>query len=160
MGLPGAGKSTLACMLCRERRWLRVDRDAIRARLFPQGRAAAAEKRAANAQVWRAVARALSRRRSVVVDGMTFARRAERLRAHRLARRQGARCVEVFVDCPPALARARIAGSAAHPAPDRRPELVDAVARRFESVSRRALRLDGRRSARGLLRALRAELDR
>jgi predicted kinase len=157
MGLPGAGKSTLARALARRAGLARVDRDAIRAGLFPRGRASAAEKRIANAAAWRRVAAQLARRRGVVVDGMTFASARERRRGRDLARRHGARCVELYLRCPPSLARARIAADRAHPAPDRRPELVDAVARRFARVGPAALRLDARASAAVLQRlALRA----
>ena len=158
IGLPGAGKSTLARALARHCGFARIDRDALRAALFPGRRVTAAQKRAANAAVWRAVAVLLRERRSVVVDGMTFASAAQRRRARVLARRLRARCVEVFLDCPVALARERIAAGAAHPATDRSPALVGRVARRFEPVSRRAVRLDARQSRRELLRRLREAL--
>lgn len=152
LGLPGAGKSALAHALCRRPGWARVDRDAMRAAMFPRGRAAPAEKVAANAAVWRAAGVLLRRRRSVVIDGMTFAALADRRRGRQLARRCGARCVELFLDCPVPLARARIAGGAPHPAPDREPALVDEVARRFAPAPRGARRLDARLPRRELLR--------
>lgn len=152
MGLPGAGKSTLARALCRRRGWVRVDRDAIRAAMFPQGRATPAEKAAANAALWRAASALLRRRRSVVIDGMSFANAAQRRHGQRLARRHGARCIALFLDCPVALACERIAADPAHPAPDRKPALAEAVARRFARVERGALRLDARLPRRELLR--------
>ena len=150
MGLPGAGKSTLARALARRAGLARVDRDAIRAQLFPRGRATAAEKRVANAAVWRAVRARLAHGRGVVVDGMTFASSRERARARSLARRRGARCVELYLECPVDVARARIARGASHPAPDRQPGLVDRVARRFARVGPQAVRLDARLPARVL----------
>jgi predicted kinase len=158
IGLPGAGKSTLARALSRTRRFARVDRDALRLKLFPDARFTDAEKRAANAEVWRQARRLLARRRSVVLDGMTFSRSAERRAARTLARGQGARCIEVFVNSSVALARQRVARSPDHPAGDRTAALVSAVARRFEPVSRQALRLDARASPRELLRRLRVAL--
>lgn len=154
MGLPGAGKSRLARALCRARGWTRVDRDAIRASLFPDGDAGPAEKAAANAALWRAVGALLRRRRSVVVDGMTFARVADRTRGRRLARRCGARCVEVWVDCPLPLAQARVRASRGHAAPDRTPCLVAEVAARFAPLARGVLRLDARQATRRQLRVL------
>lgn len=160
MGLPGAGKSTLARALARRAHLARVDRDAIRADLFPHGCASVAEKRAANARVWREVGALLARGRGVVVDGMTFAARAQRAQARRIARRHGARCVELFLECPAALARERIATDGAHSAPDREPALVDRVARRFAAVSRATARLDARRSTAVLLRSALREVRR
>ena len=150
MGLPGAGKSTLARALARGTGFARVDRDAIRAALFPRGRATTVEKRAANAAVWREARAQLRRGRGVIVDGMSFASAAQRVRGRGLARRHAMRCFEIYLECPLALARARIARTARHPAPDRVPELADAVARRFARVGAQALRLDARRPAREL----------
>lgn len=151
MGLPGAGKSTLARALVRRAGLARVDRDAIRARLFPRGRATPAEKRVANAAAWRAVSAQLERGRDVVVDGMSFASARERARGRAIARRHGARCVELYLECPVALARARVMRSGRHPAPDRTPDLVDRVARRFARVGPQAVRLDARSPARDAL---------
>jgi predicted kinase len=153
MGLPGAGKSTLARALARRRGDARVDRDALRARLFRGLPVTAERKRIANAAVWRRAARLLRARRSVIVDGMTLASAAERRHAHALARRLRARSLEIYLDCPPALACRRVLRAAAHPATDRSPALVAAVAQRFDPVAPDALRLDARRPAGTLLAA-------
>lgn len=158
MGLPGAGKSTLARSLSRTRLFARVDRDALRAALFPGLPVSAAQKRAANAAVWRAVSRLLRQRRSVIVDGMTFASASQRRQARVCARRGRAMYREVFLDCPTALARARVRQSSDHPATDRTAALVDEVARRFAPVSRAVLRLDARRPVRALVREARSRL--
>jgi predicted kinase len=144
MGLPGAGKSTLARLLCRRLRYARVDRDALRAEMFPGRPVSDAAKHAANEVVWRKAAAQLRRRRGVVIDGMTFASRAQRAIARRIARRHGARCLEIHLRCPIALARKRIVRDVNHPATDRSAALVDAVAARFEPVSRRAITIDAR----------------
>lgn len=142
LGLPGAGKSALARALQRRLRLPRVCRDAIRAAMFPQGGAGAGEKRAAFAAVLAAAALHLGAGRSCIVDGATFAREADRRRLQALARRHGARVLWLHLDCPPALARRRVARQRAHPAPDRTPALVDVVAARFAPPPRDALRLD------------------
>jgi hypothetical protein len=172
MGLPGAGKSTLARALCRTRGYARVDRDAIRAAMFPPEKKGsdpistkngsdpffAAQKAAANEAVWRAAAALLQQRRGVVIDGMTFASQAGRGRARALARRLRARCVEVLVECPVDLARRRVRRSRAHPARDRSASLVSEVAARFAPVSRGTIRVDAREPTRAQLRVLLASL--
>lgn len=153
MGLPGAGKSTLARALQRRLGAARVDRDALRARRFPGEPVTAAHKRVASAEVWREAAALLRARRSVIVDGMTFAGGADRRHAAALARRLRARCRAIYLDCPPELARRRVARALRHPASDRTPALVTEVAARFEPVGREALRLDATKPAGALARA-------
>lgn len=154
MGLPGAGKSTLARALCARRNVLHVNRDELRARLFPRGPFDDGARIAASALSFGVARRALLRRRSVVLDGMTFATLAQRRRARALARSSGARCVEVFLDCPVELARQRVGADARHPARDRRPQLVDEVATRFARVAPLALRLKAEQPVQRLLRRL------
>lgn len=133
MGLPGAGKTTYARRISRRFGFLHIDRDEIRARKFAgieDGRA----KATATAEAFRLARGALVARRSVVLDGMTFATHAARRRARMLARRCGAECVEVFIDTKPETAKARIKSGPSHPARDRTPALVDVVAARFARV--------------------------
>lgn len=153
LGLPGAGKSALARALERRLRLPRVCRDAIRAALFPQGSAGAGEKHVAFAAALAVAAEHLRAGRSCIIDGATFARQADRRRLEALARRHGARVVWLYLDCPPALARRRVARDRTHPAPDRTPALVDAVAARFAPPPAGALRLDAAQP-RGELSAL------
>lgn len=79
---------------------------------------------------------------SSVVDGMTFSRRGDYDQIAALAGAHALDLLGLWIDCPPALARERIAGDGAHPAADRVPGLVDAVAARFEPVPRHAVRID------------------
>lgn len=160
LGLPGAGKSALARALARRLRLPRVCRDAIRAALFPQGSAGAGEKRVAFAAVLAAAALHLGAGRSCIVDGATFARAADRRRLEALVRRHRARIVWLHLDCPPALARRRVARQRAHPAPDRTPALVDAVAARFAPPPAGALRLDATQTRARLLAQSLAAIDR
>jgi predicted kinase len=155
MGLPGAGKSTLARAVCRAVGFARVDRDA-----FPRARFTPAAKARATARAWREARRRLARRQHVVLDGMTFGSRAQRRQARRLARACGARCVEIWLDCPPALAQQRVRATRDHPARDRTPALVREVAARFAPVPRQTPRIDARLPPRAQLRLLRRLLRR
>ncbi|MCE3003302.1 MAG: ATP-binding protein [Xanthomonadaceae bacterium] len=136
VGLPGAGKSTLVARLQQSFGLRRVCRDAIRRAMFPDCRWSPTEKRAAFRASLLAAEVNLALGCSTVFDGMTLARERERDKAAAVARAAGARWVVLWLDLPAALARARIAADRdAHPAGDRTPELVDAVAERFEPPS-------------------------
>lgn len=143
IGLPGSGKSHLLRELRKHLPWAVVDRDAIRAAMFPQPVEGRAEKDAANEAVWAALAVYLRLSVSVFVDGMTFASQANRDRAARIAADAGARYQELWLDVPVAVCQARIAEQGAHPSPERSPALVAEVAARFDPVSASALRLEG-----------------
>jgi predicted kinase len=158
MGLPGAGKSTLARALHGKLGWPVIDRDLVRSMLFPRARFDPVEKHAANAAVCALARKHLVAGRSVIVDGMTFAAPLQRRRVARLARASGARPLFVFVDCPVPLAQARVRASPVHPAGDRSAQLVLEVARRFSRPAAGALRVDARRSPRELVRRALASL--
>jgi predicted kinase len=133
VGLPGAGKSTLARRLAQDFALRRVCRDAVRAALFPECRWSPTEKRAAFRATLLAAEVNLALGFSTVLDGMTLARERERQKAAALAQAARADWVLLWLDLPAALARARIAADPqAHVAGDRTPDLVDAVAGRFE----------------------------
>lgn len=134
VGLPGAGKSALATHLESVFGLRRVCRDRVRAAMFPRCRWTPTEKRAALRAVLLAVEVNLALGESSVVDGMTLSRERDRQRFGDLATQAGARLVTLWLDTPPALARARIAlDTGDHPAGDREPALVDAVQERFEA---------------------------
>jgi predicted kinase len=135
MGVPGAGKSTVARHLRAALPLHGVDRDAIRAALFPRCEFTAAEKDAANAAVLAAVEANCRLARASVVDGMTFARASDLDALRERAVAAGFHLLPLFLDCPPDVARARIAAQtgSAHPAGDRSPGLVTAIAARFDA---------------------------
>lgn len=140
VGLPGSGKSTLAAKLVRRHNYAHIDRDAIRARLFPDGKFTEAEKHAANLAVLAELRQRCATGRGCIVDGMTFGRRAERESAQALAREYGFQCVMLWLDCPVEVASARVTAQA-HPARDRDGTLVREVAARFEAPEK-AVRID------------------
>jgi len=140
VGLPGSGKSTLAAKLARRHDYSHIDRDAIRARLFPEGKFTEAEKHAANLAVLAELRQRCATGRGCVVDGMTFGRRSERESAQALAREYGVDSVLLWLDCPVEVAAARVKAQV-HPAGDRDATLVREVASRFEAPEK-AVRID------------------
>ncbi len=143
MGIPGAGKSTVARHLLAALPLHGIDRDAIRAALFPRCEFTAAEKDAANAAVLAALEANCRLGRASLVDGMTFARASDldALRDRVVA--AGFRLLPVFLDCPPEIACARVTAQTggAHPAGDRSAALVTAVAARFDAPPADAFRI-------------------
>lgn len=142
-GLPGAGKSTLARALCERFALSLVDRDALRAAMFADCRYSEAEKLAAEHAVKQAVAQNCSAKRNSLIDGMTFARRSVREEFAAEVSECDARFVVLWLDCPAAIARERVACDDTHAAADRVPGLVDRIAGQFEAPGTAANRIDG-----------------
>jgi predicted kinase len=139
-GLPGSGKSTLAAALCGRHGLAEINRDKLRAELFPDCRYTEEEKRAAYAAVLKWLRAHCAMGESCLIDGMTFGRRAERNAVRAVAVKHGFRFVALWLDCPVDVAMQRVAGQP-HVAGDRAPDLVKAVAARFQPP-RHALRID------------------
>ncbi len=134
-GLPGAGKSHLARQLAEHAGWLLLDRDRIRAELFG-ARSDSAATRAAEQAMATCMVESLYAGRAVILDGMTLARGVDRRHWARAAQAAGGQWVLLYLDCPLALARERVAADrdrGGHPAPDRDPALVERVAARLET---------------------------
>lgn len=145
IGLPGAGKSVVARVLEDRLGLRRVCRDAIRHAMFPDCTYSFVEKRAA----FRAQLLALEINcllgESSVLDGVTFSRRRDLLRTDAAIRRYGCTPIPIFLDCPPDIARARIAADMSnerHLARDRTPDSVTEVLARFDPPPPNALRID------------------
>jgi predicted kinase len=152
VGLPGAGKSTLARALHDRFGWPIVDRDAIRAAMFAGVDCGDEEKAAAEEALWLAAETHLAARRSCIVDGMTFARGLQRERARELADLAGAGFAALALECPQSLAAQRVRGDHAHSAQDRDATLVRTVAARFEPLEGDCVRLDATAPADAVLR--------
>jgi predicted kinase len=142
-GLPGAGKSTLAVRAAAATRWSIIDRDQIRAELYP-GDASDAAREAADRLLLRRVGSGVRAAMNLIVDGKTFASAADRRRLQEEIDDAGGECQWCWLDLPEELAVERILDDSLHPAPDRDAALVRAVAARFEPLSAAAWRLDAR----------------
>lgn len=156
MGLPGAGKSVVARALEDQLQLRRVCRDTIRAAMFPRCDNSFLEKRAA----WRSVLLALEINCMLgvgsVIDGTTFSRRSELERVAAIGAAHRIVTIPLFVDCPPEVARERVARDLAanrHAARDRTPDLVNDVLARRDPPPAEALRVDGSLPAAQLCRA-------
>jgi predicted kinase len=162
IGLPGAGKSTVASALESELSLRRICRDAIRRAMFPRCDYSFVEKRAAFRTLLLALEVNCLLGESSVIDGMTFARRDDFDQVVARAGMHGFDVLPLLIDCPPALARERIArdivANRAHPADDREPGLVDVVARRFDPPPAAAIRIDASRSLDDVCRLAIAEV--
>lgn len=135
IGLPGAGKSVVAAAFEREFGLRRVCRDTIRAAMFPQCSYSYAEKSAAMRAVLLAVEVNCMLGSGSVIDGVTFSRHRDLERLDRTLAPHRVLSLPLFLDCPPDVARRRVAHDIAtgrHLALDRSPALVDEIMARFE----------------------------
>jgi predicted kinase len=150
IGLPGAGKSVVARALEQQLGLRRICRDAIRHAMFPKCSYSFAEKRAAFRGMLLALEINCVLGHSSVLDGVTFTRHRDLLRVEAIARRYGITPMAIHLDCPPDVARARIAADVAndrHLARDRTPEIVTEVLVRFEAPPPSAVVIDATLSA-------------
>lgn len=157
MGLPGSGKSTLARTVMEHHRLHVIDRDTIRAALFPRCGFSDAEKRAANRAVMEALEANLKLGRSCLIDGMTFADAELRAALTDKVSGSGATLRWVYMNCELEEAARRVRDDlrqGRHAAGDRSPELVAEVAERFAEVPAAALKLDALKTAHELLQEL------
>jgi predicted kinase len=136
VGLPGAGKSTLAQALAERIPDARViDKDEVRLALFAPCDYTAAERDVTYSAMIDAARYHLGRGRVVLFDGMTFSRRSEVEAAEGVAAESGAFTAVIVCDVPVAVAIERCERDAAegrHPAANRDGDLVRRVAAEME----------------------------
>ncbi|MEO8012290.1 MAG: AAA family ATPase [Dokdonella sp.] len=145
MGLPGAGKSTVARAIEDHLRLRRICRDTIRGAMFPPAGYSFLEKRAAYRSVLLALEINCMLGVGSVIDGMTFARRSELDRVAAIGLRHRIVTIPLLVECPAEIARERIARDNAangHRARERTPEMVNDVLARRDPIPDEALRID------------------
>lgn len=135
-GLPGAGKTTLATALVARLPDARVlDKDAVREALFGPCDYSAAERDVTFSAMLDAARYHLGRGRTVIFDGLTFARRTEVEAAEAVASDSGGFCAVIVCDVPVAVAAARCEADLAaglHVAANRDADLVRRVAAEME----------------------------
>jgi len=153
MGLPGAGKSTLARSLAAATRFAIVDRDEIRAAMQP-GDAGETLRAAADKVLLRRVGSGVRAALNLIVDGKTWARASDRMALAEAVEDAGGALQWCWLDVPPELAIERIETDHEHPAPDRDAELVRRVAARFDAPPADCWRLDASLATEALVREL------
>lgn len=137
VGLPGAGKSTLAASLARRLPDARVlDKDKVRHALFAPCDYTSTERDVVFAAMLDAARYHLGRGRVVIFDGLTFSRRAQVAAAEAVAEEAGAFAAVIVCDVPVEVAiercEADAAGGEGHLASNRDASLVRRVAREME----------------------------
>ena len=147
VGLPGAGKSTLAAALARRLPDARVlDKDEVRHALFAPCDYTSAERDVVFAALLDAARYHLGRGRVVIFDGLTFSRRAQVAAAEEVAEESGAFVAVVVCDVAVEVAMERCEADAAsadgHLASNRDRELVRRVAAEMEEPAGDYLTLD------------------
>ena len=138
-GLPGTGKSTLSRALARELSGTVLDKDSVRAALFPPADIEySTEQDDFTMAVMLKAAGYLFRKapeRWIFLDGRTFSRRYQLRRATGFASAIGQPWKILECRCQDETARQRLLTDAAHPAANRDFALYQAVKARFEEIT-------------------------
>lgn len=151
IGLPGAGKSTLAAGLAAATKWSILDRDQIRFERHP-GDAGDAAREDADRLLLRRAGTGVRAALNLIVDGKTWARRADRVALQEAVEDAGGEVQWCWLDLPVDLACERVQGDRTHPAPDRDAALVHRIAQAFDPPPPGCWHLDARLAPQFLLR--------
>ena len=146
-GLPGTGKSTLARALAARLHAAVLDKDRVRAALFPGVLTDYSEQQdeLCLRAMLEAAAYLTERNRVdyVFFDGRTFSRRTQIEDVLRAAERAGARWRIVHVHCADALAEERLGRiDPTNPAQNRDPALYRRIQQHFEPITQAKLEVD------------------
>ncbi len=137
-GLPGTGKSTLACALAAETNGVVLNKDALRADLFPAAFVEySTEQDDFVQELMERTAEYLLKRHpklTVFFDGRTFSRTYQIRRVIELADRLGTPWRIVECVCAEHIARRRIESARKHPARNRTFELYLKIRDQFEPI--------------------------
>ena len=152
VGLPGAGKSTLAEALARRLPDARIlDKDRVRHALFDPCDYTSAERDVVFAAMLDAARYHLGRDRLVIFDGLTFSRRSQVAAAEAVAQEAGAFAAVIVCDVPVEVAMERCEREQGdHLAANRDGQLVRRVAAEMEEPAGDYLTLDMTRHVEGL----------
>ena len=143
VGLPGAGKSTLATALADRLPDARVlDKDKVRHVLFDPCDYTSAERDVVFAALLDAARYHLGRDRTVIFDGLTFSRRSQVAAAEAVAHEAGGFSAVIVCDVPVEVAIARCEAAEDHLAANRDGQLVRRVAAEMEEPAGDYLTLD------------------
>jgi predicted kinase len=162
-GLPGTGKTTLALALSQRFNAAVLDKDRVRAALFP---GPLTDYTATQAQLCvRAMLQAaayMTERRQVdyvFIDGRTFSRQADVEEVLAAAKQAGAGWRILHVICADTVAEQRLShDDPAHPARDRGPALYQQIKQRYEPLLQPYLQVDTTFGFDGQLEAIDAYL--
>jgi predicted kinase len=155
-GLPGTGKSTLARALARRLDAAILDKDRVRAALFPGALIdySASQDQVCMRAMLAAAAYLTEHRRApfIFFDGRTFSTQAQRDEVLVAARQVGAQWRILHVSCADAVAEQRLtAVDPEHPAQNRDPALYRAIKQHFEPIHDLKLAVDTTQGVDGIL---------
>lgn len=157
MGIPGAGKTTLASPLAERLGAVVLSRDTLRPAVLPRSDYSDDEKSFEVEIVRLAVGFNLTRGRSVVVDGISFERARDVESFRRTADESEADCRGLLLDVTVEEASRRVEAQrerGGHLAADRDAALVQRVAREFEPVPDWVIRIDTTSTAAEILESV------
>lgn len=142
-GLPGSGKSTLARALAPALGAVVLDKDVVRAALFPSGTVEHSSEQddlvidaMLLAAAWHLP------KRSLILDGRTHGRVAQVERMRRFCEERAVRLVIVECECPVDVAIARVEAEPGHLAANRNRALVERIAAAWEPLPWPVVRVD------------------